>query len=109
MLFRSANIYEHRFRFTHGHRIKFGGGVGGLTIPWTKHVMRMNRADHADFTIGGHLHTFTVNFENGFMVNGSVIGDTPYSLPYGHQEPCQGMVIVDKKRCVTAAVPVYCE
>ena len=42
-----ANIYEHRFRFTHGHRIKFGGGVGGLTIPWTKHVMRMNQIGRA--------------------------------------------------------------
>lgn len=104
-----TDIYGFKLRYTHGHRIKFGGGVGGLTIPWTKHVMRMNRENPADFTIGGHLHTFTVNYENGFLVNGSLIGDTPYSLPFGHQEPCQGMVVVDRKRCVTAAIPVFCE
>jgi predicted phosphodiesterase len=102
-------IYGFNFRFTHGHRIKFSGGVGGLTIPWNKHVAKLNKAKKADFTIGGHLHTWTYSSEGEFLVNGSIIGTTAYSLPFGHQPPCQALLTVDKERCVTAAEKVWCE
>lgn len=102
-------IYGWNFRLTHGHRVKFQGGVGGISIPWNKHVMRLNNSKKADFTIGGHLHTFTVNHDLGWLVNGSVIGTTPYSLPLGHQAPCQAFLVVDKNRCVTQASKIYCE
>ena len=102
-------VYDWNIRLTHGHRVKFGGGIGGLSIPWTKHVMRLNKARKADFTIGGHLHTWTHNRENGFLVNGSLIGTTPYSLPLGHEEPCQAFVVIDKNRGVTLCQPVFCQ
>lgn len=101
-------VFGWNIRLTHGHRVKFAGGVGGLSIPWSKHVTRLNKGKPADFTIGGHLHTWTYNSEMGFLVNGSVIGTTPYSLPYGHQEPCQSFVVIDKKRCVTQCSKVFC-
>jgi predicted phosphodiesterase len=101
-------IYGWNFRLTHGHRVKFAGGVGGITIPWTKHVMRLNRGKHADFTIGGHLHQWTYSKDAGFLVNGSVIGTTPYSLPLGHQQPEQSFLVVDKSRMVTNCQPIYC-
>jgi predicted phosphodiesterase len=102
-------IFGWNFRLTHGHRVKFNGGIGGLSIPWTKHVMRLNKGKHADFTIGGHLHTWTYNAEAGFLVNGSVIGTTPYSLPLGHQRPEQSFLVVDRERCVTQVSKIFCE
>jgi predicted phosphodiesterase len=107
--YEDVSIFKWRFRFTHGHRIRFSGGVGGLSIPWNKHVAKLNKAKRADFTIGGHLHTWTYSSEGEFLVNGSIIGTTAYSLPFGHQPPCQAFLTVDKERCVTAASKVFCE
>lgn len=107
--YHDVKVFGWNIRFTHGHRIKFSGGVGGLSIPWNKHVSKLNKSKHADFTIGGHLHTWTYSSEGCFLVNGSIIGTTNYSLPFGHQEPMQAYLTIDKDRCVTAALKVFCE
>lgn len=107
--YHDVKVFDWNIRFTHGHRIKFSGGVGGLSIPWNKHVSKLNKSKHADFTIGGHLHVWTYSSEGGFLVNGSIIGTTNYSLPFGHQEPTQAYLTIDRDRCVTTALKVFCE
>ena len=107
--YHDVQVFDWNIRFTHGHRVKFGGGIGGLSIPWNKHVIRLNGAKKADFTIGGHMHTWTYSSDGGFLVNGSIIGTTNYSLPFGHQEPTQAYLTIDRDRCVTAALKVFCE
>lgn len=107
--YQDIKVFDWNIRLTHGHRVKFAGGIGGLTIPWNKHVIRLNKAKHADFTIGGHMHTWTYSSDGCFLVNGSIIGTTNYSLPLGHQEPTQAYLTIDKDRCVTAALKVFCE
>lgn len=72
-----AMVYRKFFeRFTlrqiHGYEVKYGGGVGGITIPLRKALAQWNNPIRADLTVLGHFHQF---FDGGdFLVNGSLIG-----------------------------------
>lgn len=66
--------FHERFnmRLIHGYEVKYGGGVGGLTIPLRKALAQWNNPIRADLTVLGHFHQF---FDGGdFIVNGSLIG-----------------------------------
>jgi hypothetical protein len=61
-----------RMRLIHGYEVKFGGGVGGITIPINKAVAQWDKGIRADLTCLGHFHQ---KFDGGsFLVNGSLIG-----------------------------------
>lgn len=72
-----AMVYRRFFerfnmRLIHGYEVKYGGGVGGLTIPLRKALAQWNNPIRADLTALGHFHT---RFDGGdFLVNGSLIG-----------------------------------
>lgn len=72
-----AMVYRHFFesfkmRLIHGYEVKFGGGVGGITIPLRKALAQWNNPIRADLTVLGHFHQL---FDGGdFIVNGSLIG-----------------------------------
>jgi hypothetical protein len=74
---RQAMVYRRFFerfnmRLIHGYEVKYGGGVGGLTIPLRKALASWNNPIRADLTVLGHFHQF---FDGGdFLVNGSLIG-----------------------------------
>lgn len=73
-----VDVYDKTIRFTHGHTIKFGGGVGGITIPIKKAVSQWNKLKKADITVMGHFHQ---TFDGGdFMVNGSLIGWNAFGI-----------------------------
>ena len=73
-----VDVYGKTLRFTHGHTIKFGGGVGGVTIPVRKAIAQWNKVKRADITIMGHFHQ---TFDGGdFMVNGSLIGWNTFGI-----------------------------
>lgn len=79
-------------RFMHGHAIRFGGGIGGPTIPINKALARWDIGKQADLTLLGHFHQF---FDGGrFLINGSLIGTTAYSLSFGHEPPRQAFFLV---------------
>lgn len=66
-----------RVRAIHGYELKYGGGVGGITIPVNKAIAQWDKAVRADLTIFGHLHQF---FDGGrFLGNGSLIGYNTYA------------------------------
>ena len=80
-----------RVRFSHGDNVKYGGGVGGLTVPLKKQLPRWNSVPgwRADMDCLGHFHQA---FDGGsFIVNGSLIGPTGYSSKGGfdYQAPEQ--------------------
>jgi hypothetical protein len=65
--FESFNV-----RLIHGYEVKYGGGVGGITIPLNKAVAQWDIAVRASLTVLGHFHQL---FDGGnFLVNGSMIG-----------------------------------
>lgn len=59
-------------RLIHGYEVKYGGGVGGITIPINKALAQWDCGVRANLTVLGHFHQ---RFDGGnFLVNGSLIG-----------------------------------
>jgi hypothetical protein len=68
-------------RLLHGDDVKFGGGVGGITIPIRKKLAAWDSAIRADLTVMGHFHQL---FDGGnFLVNGSLIGYNEFAQAIG--------------------------
>lgn len=100
------DVLGHRLRFHHGDAVKYGGGVGGITVPLTKWVYRQDVGIRADHTFLGHFHTLTLG--SGFSINGSLIGPTAYSLKLGFspERPQQLMRFIDSERGFTLSAPI---
>lgn len=98
-------------RTTHGHSIRFAGGVYGLALPASKAIARWDAGRKADLTIFGHYHSWGWLRGARYIANGSVIGHSPYAERVASPErPCQGMAIVDHGRHeVTRAYPLFCD
>jgi len=65
-------------RFHHGHAIRYGGGVGGITVPVYKALANWNDGRKADIDCFGHFHQ-AFDGET-FICNGSMIGYNAYGL-----------------------------
>ena len=98
-------------RTTHGHSIRFAGGVYGLALPASKAIARWDAGRKADLTIFGHYHSWGWLRGARYIANGSVIGHSPYAERVASPErPCQGMAIIDGGRQeVTRAYPLFCD
>lgn len=100
------DIYGTSVRFHHGHAIKYGGGVGGITIPVNKAIAQWNRGRKADLDVFGHFHQ---RFDGGnFLCNGSLIGYNAFALSIkaSFEKPSQTLFLIDKKRGKTCVWPV---
>ena len=96
-------------RAHHGHALKFGGGIGGLTIPANKAIGNWNQAQRADLDIFGHWHTFSW-LPYRFVANGSLIGHNAFAdrIRAEFQPPSQSLVIVDHDHNrVTKVLPIF--
>lgn len=98
-------------RTTHGHSIRFAGGVYGLALPASKAIARWDAGRKAHLTIFGHYHSWGWLRGARYVANGSVIGHSPYAERVASPErPCQGMAIIDHGRNeVTRAYPLFCD
>lgn len=97
-------IYNFTIRFHHGHAIKYGGGVGGLTIPVRKAVAQWQKLKQADLDCFGHFHQF---FDGGnFICNGSLIGWNTFAIfiKGDYEKPKQSFFLIDKKRGMKTVV-----
>lgn len=106
-----VNLDGFLVRTTHGHSIRFAGGVYGLALPASKAIARWDAGRKADLTIFGHYHSWGWLRGARYVANGSVIGHSPYADRVASPErPCQGMAIVDHRRNeVTRAYPLFCD
>lgn len=101
-----VDIYGMEVRFLHGHDIKFGGGVGGITIPVNKAISQWDKGKKAYLTCFGHFHQ---RFDGGnFIANGSMIGYNAFALSIkaSPEAPAQQMFVIDKKRGKTIVAPI---
>jgi len=101
-----------RVRFHHGHAVKYGGGVGGITIPMNKAVAAWDRISPADLTVCGHYHQWSWLRSARFVTNGSLIGHNAYAIRIkaAYEPPCQSFIVVDhKRREVVEAKPIFCD
>ena len=101
-----------RVRFHHGHAIRYGGGVGGSTIPTNKAIAAWDAIERADLTCFGHWHQFSWQRAGRYVSNGSVIGHSAYAtrIKAAYEPPCQAAIVIDHGRHeVTMAKPIYCD
>lgn len=100
-------IYDYTIRFMHGDECKFGGGVGGITIPLYKAIARYETVRHADLTVLGHFHQY--HDLSDLVVNGSLIGYTPYSQAIGarFETPRQAFFLIDSRRGKTMPADIW--
>ena len=103
-----AFFEKFKMRLIHGYEVKFGGGVGGLTIPLRKSLAQWNNPIRADLTVLGHFHQF---FDGGdFLVNGSLIGYNTYAqaIKASFEEPRQAFFLIHARnggqKCLTAPI-----
>lgn len=108
-----AMVYRRFFekmnvRLIHGYEVKYGGGVGGITIPVNKALAQWDQAVHADLTLFGHFHQLIDG--RRFLGNGSVIGYNTYAqaIKAGFEEPVQAFFLIDARnggqKTVTAPI-----
>lgn len=101
------DVYGRSVRFTHGDAVKYGGGIGGITIPIFKALAGWETLRHADLTCMGHWHQhYNVP---GLIVNGSLIGMSAYSVAIKarHEPPQQAFCMLDSRRFQTTSVPLH--
>lgn len=100
-------IYDFVIRFHHGHAVKYGGGVGGITIPIRKAISQWQKIKHADLDCFGHFHQFVDG--GNFICNGSLIGYNSFAIfiKGDYEKPRQAFFLIDKKRgCKTITAPI---
>lgn len=99
-------IYDTTIRFHHGHAVKYGGGVGGITIPVLKAIAMWNRGRHADLDVFGHFHQLVDG--GNFLCNGSLIGYNAFALSIkaAWEPPKQALFLLDKRRGKTCVWPI---
>lgn len=100
------DIYGKVIRFHHGHAIRYGGGVGGITIPVNKAIAQWNKARHADLDIFGHFHQLKDN--GNWICNGSIIGYNAFALRIkaDYETARQSFFLFDKSRGLTITAPI---
>lgn len=93
--------------FHHGHGMRFGGAIGGITTAVVKWVEKTERGRKADLYCFGHHHT---QFDGRFFVaNGSMIGYGARSLAlaYGFEPRAQTFFLINlkyKRKTVTCPI-----
>ena len=100
------NVYDYTIRFHHGHALRYGGGIGGITIPVNKAIAQWDKIKRADLDVFGHFHTFLDGEK--FISNGSIIGYGPFALSIkaDYAPPKQAFFLIDKKRFKTVVCPI---
>jgi hypothetical protein len=100
-------------RFSHGHSVKYQGGIGGVHVPLRKKIAAWDSTTRADLTCIGHWHQFSWGRSGRYITNGSVIGYSAYAVRIGadsSERPCQAAFVIDHhRREVTRAYPVFCD
>ena len=100
-------VYGRTIRFTHGDSVRYNGGIGGIMIPVYKAVASWNTLRNADLTIMGHFHQL-IQLPD-LIVNGSLIGYSPYSLTIKarFEAPAQAFTILDPVRFKSISMPLW--
>lgn len=103
------NLDGFKVRLHHGQAIRSNGGIGGVSISANKAIAQWNRDQPANLDIFGHHHQFNWLY-NRYVSNGSLIGWNAFAnfIKAEFQPPCQSLVMIDRDRGVTKAVPIFC-
>jgi hypothetical protein len=98
-------------RDCHGHQFRYQGGIGGLTIPLTKWVHRLDQSQPCNFNRICHYHQYGTPAPR-CLINGSLKGYDEYAAEhgFGYEPPLQAFAILDCARNrIGGTFPIYCE
>lgn len=102
------NLYnKYTLRFHHGDNIKYGGGIGGITIPVNKAIKQWNSTEQAYLDVFGHFHQQSDGGK--FISNGSLCGFNDYALAIKaeYEQPQQSFFVMDKERGKVIVAPIF--
>jgi hypothetical protein len=101
-------VYDKDVRFSHGHEIKYAGGIGGIYVPLQRNRLRANQIRKAHLDCIGHYHTTDFLRNSGVLMNGSGCGADAYSIRKGFEPepPMQQFLLIDSKRGFTVNEPI---
>jgi hypothetical protein len=102
------DIAGFKIRFSHGHNIKYSGGVGGIYISGNKAIAQWNKSRPVDLDCWGHFHQ--LRFTGNMICNGSLIGYNAYALAIkaDFEKPKQAFFLVNHGRKeITDICPVW--
>lgn len=101
------DVYGRTIRFLHGDVFKYGGGVGGITVPLFRALARWEKVKHAHLTCMGHWHQRICLPD--VMVNGSLIGYNAYAMSMGlpFEAPVQSLRMLEPNRWCSTDVPLW--
>ncbi len=104
--FTYLKVYDQVLRFHHGDRVKWNGGVGGITIPLNRFIARVNTQRVANLDVLGHFHT--LGYGGNHLTNGSLIGPSAYSVHTGctSERPQQGFLVIDSEHGFSTFSPI---
>ena len=99
-------VYDMTLRFHHGHNVRFGGGVGGISVPLNKAIAQWDKFKRADLDVIGHWHQRQST--NKYVINGSLIGYNAYALSIKaeFENPCQTFFLLHPDKGKTVEAPI---
>lgn len=103
-------VYNKTVRFNHGHMgWRYQDGMGGVHGPlWKVVSQRWDKQIKADLTCCGHYHTYTpAAIGRSYIVNGSTVGPSAYSLNFGAEPPVQAYFLVHSKYGIVSQRPLF--
>jgi hypothetical protein len=102
------DVNGYTIRFSHGHALKYNGGVGGIYISVNKAIAQWNKAKSVNLDVFGHFHQFRDG--GNFICNGSLIGWNEFAnfIKADFEQPKQAFFLIDHKRkAKTVVCPVF--
>lgn len=104
-----VDVYGYKVRFAHGHvGLKYNAGLAGIHGPLRKKLEQVwNKQVNAYITCIGHYHQYIPSSRSSrYIVNGSVIGTSPYGMQFGHEDPTQAFFLINREKGITVQIPL---
>lgn len=95
-----CDVHGYKLLFHHGHYVRYGGGVGGLSIPLMKTVAIQRNDYDFDSLCIGHYHQRGIYQGGVAFTNGSLVGPNGYSMDnkFPSERPAQVSFLIDLER-----------
>lgn len=105
------SIFDQNLCFFHGDSVKYAGGVGGILVPMKRGLNELRKYQPE----GKPVHVFNVGHFHQYLnhgdvvVNGSMIGVTPYGMRYKFQPErrCQAWYMIDSTQGKCLSAPIW--
>jgi len=102
-----VDVYGWTNHYHHGDRVRYQGGVGGLSIPLNKRVPKWENVRPARYHHIGHYHTF---LDLGHtLVNGSIKGYDAFAYDEGFsfEQPQQAFCLYEEQHGKCCVSPIW--